>query len=208
MGETGLRFLNVYVLKVQSTTHPTIYPLLDKIICLVKLQKVLSTPKSHQPLFFLYLWFWFIYHNRAFSSNFMALSLPKKVQTVLSSFLELWLGLWLLAALGSIFVPGSVLRRASHLALVVKNPPANAGDIRDVGSIPGSGRSPGGGHSNTLQYSYLENPMDRGIWQATVHSFANSQTRLKRLSTLTCCSKELFTYCRYTASLWMVKKKM
>ena len=50
----------------------------------------------------------------------------------------------------------------SQVALVVKNPPANAGDIRDVGSIPGSGRPPGGGHGSPLQYSYLENPMDRG----------------------------------------------
>ena len=55
------------------------------------------------------------------------------------------------------------------VALVVKNPPANAGDRRDVGSLPGSGRSPGGGHGNLLQYSCLGNPMDRGAWQATVH---------------------------------------
>ena len=47
---------------------------------------------------------------------------------------------------------------------MVKNLPANAGDIRDVGSIPGLGRSPGGGHGNPLQYSCLENPMDRGVW--------------------------------------------
>ena len=59
--------------------------------------------------------------------------------------------------------------RASQVALVVKKPPANAGDKRDMGSIPGSGRSPGEGHSNLLQYSCLENPMDRGAWQATVH---------------------------------------
>ena len=65
---------------------------------------------------------------------------------------------------------------ASQVALVVKNLPANAGDIRDMGSIPGLGRSPGGGHSNSLQYSYLENPMDRDAWQATVHSIAQSQT--------------------------------
>ena len=50
---------------------------------------------------------------------------------------------------------------------MVKNRPANAGDIRDVGLIPGSGRSPGGRHGNPLQYSCLENPMDRGAWQAT-----------------------------------------
>ena len=59
---------------------------------------------------------------------------------------------------------------------MVKNLPANAGDIRDVGSIPELGRSPGGGHGNPLQYSCLENPMDRGAWQATVHRIAKSQT--------------------------------
>ena len=68
------------------------------------------------------------------------------------------------------------------MALVVKNPPANAGDLRDMGPIPGSGRSPGGGRGNTLQYSCLGNPMDRGAWQATVHGVAKSRTRLKRLS--------------------------
>ena len=55
------------------------------------------------------------------------------------------------------------------MVLVVRNLPANAGDIRDMGSIPGSGRSPGGGHGNPLQYSCLENPMDRGAWWVTVH---------------------------------------
>ena len=57
---------------------------------------------------------------------------------------------------------------ASQVALVVKNPPASAGDPRDLGSIPGSGRSPGGGHGNPLQYSCLENPMARGAWWAVV----------------------------------------
>ena len=52
---------------------------------------------------------------------------------------------------------------------MVKNPPANAGDARDMGLIPESGRSPGEGNGNLLQYSCLENPMDRGAWQATVH---------------------------------------
>ena len=66
---------------------------------------------------------------------------------------------------------------------MVKNPPANAGDIRDLGSITGSGRSPGGGHGNPLQYSCLENPMDREAWQATIHRIAQSWTQLKRLST-------------------------
>ena len=58
--------------------------------------------------------------------------------------------------------------RACQVALVVKNPPANAGDIRDMGSFPGSGRSPGGEHGNPLRYSCLENLMDREVWQATV----------------------------------------
>ena len=52
---------------------------------------------------------------------------------------------------------------------MVKNPPANAGHVRDTGSIPGSRRSPGGGHGNPLQFSCLEKPMDRGAWLATVH---------------------------------------
>ena len=56
----------------------------------------------------------------------------------------------------------------------VKSPPANAGDKRDVGLIPGLGRIPGGGHSNPLQYSYLENLMDRGVWRATVHGLTES----------------------------------
>ena len=63
---------------------------------------------------------------------------------------------------------------ASQVALMVENPPANAGDLRDAGSIPGSGRSPGEGHGNPLQYSCLENPMDRGAWWATAHGVAKS----------------------------------
>ena len=62
------------------------------------------------------------------------------------------------------------------MALVVKNPPANAGDVRDMGLIPGSGRCPGKGHGNAIQYSCLENPMDRGAWLATVHSVTESDT--------------------------------
>ena len=68
------------------------------------------------------------------------------------------------------------------MALVVKNPPANAGDEGDVGSIPGLGRSPGGGHGNPLWYSCLEYPMDRGDWWSTVHRVEQSRTQLKRLS--------------------------
>ena len=67
---------------------------------------------------------------------------------------------------------------ASQVALVVKNLPGNAGDIRDTGLIPGLARSPGGGHSNSLQYSCLENPMDRGAWRATVHRVTKSRVQL------------------------------
>ena len=62
------------------------------------------------------------------------------------------------------------------MALVIKNPSANAGDIRDTGLIPGSGRSPGKGNGNPLQYSCLENPMDRRAWWATVHGVIEIQT--------------------------------
>ena len=59
---------------------------------------------------------------------------------------------------------------------MVKNPPANAGDSRNMGSIPGSGRSPGAGNGNPLQCSCLENPMDRGAWHAAICRVAKSQT--------------------------------
>ena len=67
-----------------------------------------------------------------------------------------------------------IFLETSQMAQVVKNPPANAGDPKDVGSIPGSGRSPGVGNGNPLQYSCLENPRDRGAWWATVHRVAKS----------------------------------
>ena len=69
---------------------------------------------------------------------------------------------------------------------MVKNPPANAGDVRDTGSIPGLGRSSRGGHGNPFQYSCLENPMDRG---ATVHSIPKSRTRLKQFSVHACVTE-------------------
>ena len=72
---------------------------------------------------------------------------------------------------------------ASRGVLVVKNPPANAGDIRDISLIPGLGRSSGEGHGNPLQYSCLENPVDRGAWQAMVLRGEKSQTQLKQFST-------------------------
>ena len=75
--------------------------------------------------------------------------------------------------------------RASQVVLVVKNLPPNARDIRDAVLIPGSGRSPGGGHGNPLQHSCLENPMDRGGWRTMVYRVMKSQTWLKWLSTHT-----------------------
>ena len=74
---------------------------------------------------------------------------------------------------------------ASQVALGVNNPLANAVDLRDTGSIPGSGRSPEGGNGNPLQFSCLENVMDKGAWQATVHRVTQSQTQLKWLRHLT-----------------------
>ena len=68
---------------------------------------------------------------------------------------------------------------------MIKNSPVNAGDVRAMGSIPGSGRFPGGKNGNPLQYSCLENPIDREAWQATAHGVTKSQTPLKRLSTHT-----------------------
>ena len=70
------------------------------------------------------------------------------------------------------------LLRTSQVVLVVTNPSANAGDIGDLGSIPGLWRCPGGGHGNPLQYSWLENPMDRGAWQTVGHMVTTNQTWL------------------------------
>ena len=67
-------------------------------------------------------------------------------------------------------------RGTSQVVLVVKNPPANAGEVRDVGSVPGLGRSPGVGTSYPLQYTCLENSIDRGAWQIMVHEVAKNWT--------------------------------
>ena len=69
----------------------------------------------------------------------------------------------------------SITDGTSQVALVVKNPPANARDVRDPGLIPGLGRSLGGGHDNPLQYSCLENLIERGAWRATVHGVTKSR---------------------------------
>ena len=68
------------------------------------------------------------------------------------------------------------------MTLVAKNSPADAGDIRDTGPIPGSGRSSGGGNGNPLQHSCLEKPMEGGAWRDTVHGLAKSWTRLEQLN--------------------------
>ena len=78
---------------------------------------------------------------------------------------------------GYLFVFG-----ASQVVLLVKNPPANAGDVRDSGSIPGSGRLPGGGHGNHSSILAWRIPMDRGAWRATVHGVAENPMQLKPLS--------------------------
>ena len=84
---------------------------------------------------------------------------------------------------------------------MVKNPPASAGDIRDVGSIPGSGQSHGGGHCNPLQYSCLQNPMDRGAWQATDHSVTESDTT-ERLNNSMCIYMFLGTHACINGVIW------
>ena len=80
------------------------------------------------------------------------------------------------------------------MTVVVKNPPAKTGDIRDESTIPQSGRSSGGGHGYPLQYSCVENPMDREAWQTTVHRVTQCQTQLKRLSTQVYVCVCVYTY--------------
>ena len=77
---------------------------------------------------------------------------------------------------------------------MVKNLPANVEDLKDVDSVSEGGRSPGVGNSNPLQYSCLENPMDREAWKPTVHWVAKSQTGLKRLIMHACVKDELFSF--------------
>ena len=81
------------------------------------------------------------------------------------------------------------------------NLPAIPGDRRDPGLTPGSGRSPGEGQGNPFQYSCLENPMDRGAWQATVHKVTKSRTQLKQLNTHTCTHEGLKTIKLYSGLL-------
>ena len=97
--------------------------------------------------------------------------------------------------------------RVSQVVLVVKNLPANAGDLRDTSLISGLGRSLGGGHGNPLQYPCLENPVDRGGWRSTVMGSQKSRTQLKRLSMLSSdvAQGHLLLCCgctRFNARLW------
>ena len=99
--------------------------------------------------------------------------------------------------------------RLKDVALVVKNLPANAGDAGDTGSIPELGRSPGGGHGNLLQYSCLENPMDRGVWWATVQGFAKSQIWLKWCSTaLSTCINTIYVWKTIGGWTWNLTGKI
>ena len=91
-------------------------------------------------------------------------------------------------ALGSSFIPSELfpicnMEVGLPRQISSKESANSAGDPGDLGSIPGSGRFPGGGHGSTLQYSCRENPMDKGAWHAIVHGVSKSQTRLKQLNT-------------------------
>ena len=101
----------------------------------------------------------------------------------IKSYTYFWLCSWYFALVHKRFScrsPPFMHSWASQAVLVVKSSPANAGDIRDVGLVPELGRSPGGGPGNLLQYSCLENPMDRGAWQAIVHGVTKNWTWLKQ----------------------------
>ena len=89
---------------------------------------------------------------------------------------------WAIQSMGSQSVGQNWMTFTYSCGANGKDPLANAGDIRDMGLIPGSGRSPGGGHGNPLQFSCLENPMDRGAWWTTLHRVTQIQTWLKQLS--------------------------
>ena len=99
------------------------------------------------------------------------------------------------------FLP-HVKQGASQVALVVKNLPGNAGDVRDVDSTPELERSPGGGHSNPLQYSFLENSMDRGAWWATVREVSKSQTWLSDWACTTSMYMNISVCFILTMTLW------
>ena len=99
------------------------------------------------------------------------------------------------------FKAALVTQQASLVVQLIKNPPANAGDTRDVGSIPGLGKSLGEGNGSPLQYSCLENPMDRGALWATVHEVATSRTRL---STHTLVTRQVGHFIGWSWAPWLL----
>ena len=91
---------------------------------------------------------------------------------------------------------------SSQVVLEVKNPPANSGDPRDVGSMPGSGRTPGGEHGNLLQYSCLEHSMDRKAWQAMIHGGCKESDMTEQV-TLSLLSSAALQACFMSSSLYL-----
>ena len=87
---------------------------------------------------------------------------------------------------------------------MIKNPPANVGDKRDMGLIPGLGRPPGGGNGYTLQYSCLENPKDRGSWRATVHGITKESDAAGHTHTRVCMYTHINTYIIYIIIIYNI----
>ena len=109
---------------------------------------------------------------------------------------------------GWVIFQWGIFHWVSQVVLLIKNLPANARDLRDTGSIPGSGRSSRERNGNPVQYSCLENPMDRGSWQAIVHRVEKSGTWLKWLSTHIQLITQSSLSCRKTLDLWGGKKRI
>ena len=145
----------------------------------------LSQPTEHPALLLDFCWWTNTFLNKNYSSQFvqgfLLLSIKNIIIIHLSSslkclfFYETSLST---TKLNALTLKSILVFLAFQMALVVKNPPANVGDARNKRSIHGSGRSLGGWNGSPLQYSYLENSMDRGAWQAMVHGVTQSQTRL------------------------------
>ena len=131
----------------------------------------------HLSVYFLILWIWLLKVSTISGINSIFLHLM-----YIGMHFKDWLNKCPINTLYLLLSFSCTIQWASQVVLVVKNSPAKAGDIRDMGLIPGSGRSPGGGHGNPPQYSCLENPMDRGAWWATVHRVTESDMT-ERLST-------------------------
>ena len=150
--------------------------------------KVQSSPDTQNSVLKRWLFNWLLSSVSSFSCLSPGSShifLPEFLDTFISSLTHPYVhhpSIYSVTSLHSCYEP----IRASQLVLVIKNLPANAGDRKDAGSIPGLGGSSGVGHGNPLQYSCLENPMDREVWQAIVHSVTKSRTQLKQLSVHTC----------------------